>query len=69
MVHVTLHIWMNSHIFPKHYNLYKICIGNGELCRTNPHKKYKLLFIIECILKTVWKSFYYIAIYIIILNT
>ena len=32
-------------------------------------KNYKLLCIIECILKTVWKSFYYLAIYITILNT
>ena len=30
-------------------------------------KKYKLLCIMECILKTTWKSFYYIAIYITIL--
>ena len=32
-------------------------------------KNYKLLCFIECILKTVWNLFYYIAIYITILNT
>ena len=46
----TLHIWMNSHIFPKHYNFHKISIDNGQLCKTNLYKKNKFLCIIECIL-------------------
>ena len=37
----TLHIWMNSHIFPKHYNFHKISIDNGQVCWTNPYKKIK----------------------------
>ena len=39
--HYTLHIWMNSHIFPKHYNFHKISIDNGQVCWTNPYKKIK----------------------------
>ena len=35
----TLHIWMNSHIFPKHYNFQIISIDNGQVCWTNPYKK------------------------------
>ena len=31
----TIHIWMNSHIFQKHYNFHKIRIDHGQLCRTN----------------------------------
>ena len=29
----TIHIWMNSHIFPKYCNFHKIRIDNGQLCR------------------------------------
>ena len=41
----TLHIWMNSHIFPKHYNSHKISIDNGQVCWTNPDKKFKFYVI------------------------
>ena len=48
--------------FQKHYNFHEISVDNDQYFRSNSYRNIIFLCIIDCILKSIVRSFYYIAI-------